>query len=510
MELKAPAGLKARPVIAAVLTVLAIAIAAAFQDRSYYPYIVIESGGELRATFLHRGRQDRERCAADIAKYVDAIKGKCAICEVLQQTCLEKLDLEQRRMFSASPMNLPSVNFPDGIVTFGSQDPATAIAACRESEHQSSIGPGGSVVKCHMPGSSGVARRAPDTGFTKNLLASASVAFLLTISLILALAPAAIKIRLVDTPSERKQHSGEIPLIGGLSMCLAFIITAIALISDAPHTLFLSVIVLAITGLLDDLKELSATRKLFAQILAVVLMSYSAGVEVVGLGNLLGTGPIALGFWAIPFTIFGVVGVINATNMIDGLDGLAGGISLSASLWLMLVAYISGEYVHLSLLAVLAATIIGFLIFNLGHPWHKRALVFMGDTGSLFLGFVLAWFAVDLSQGNDTHLYPISAVWVLGLPLLDTVRLMLRRAVNGISPFTADRQHVHHILLAAGVSQNVVVLVLVGGSALLGAIGIAGWYYEVPESILFWGYLALFAIYYMIMNKEWKLKKNPV
>ena len=507
MILRNSAGLKARPLIAAVLTVFAIAIAALFRDYSYYPYIVIKSGHELRATFLHKGRADRNQCVADVTKYAAAIRESCAICEVLQQSCLEKLDTEQRRTLNAPPLKLPSIKLPDGIVTFGSQDPETALAACRQSEHQSASGPGGSIVKCHVPGSPRALHGIQDAQSLKNLVVNAIVSFLLTISLILVLAPAAIKIGLVDKPSERKRHLGEIPLIGGISMCLAFMLTAIALVTDTPRTLFLSVIVLAITGLLDDLKELSATRKLFAQILAVVLMSYVAGIEVSEVGDLLGTGTLPLGFWAIPFTVFGVVGVINATNMIDGLDGLAGGISLTASLWLVIAAYLCGEYVQTALLAILAATISGFLIFNLGHPWHKRTLVFMGDTGSLFLGFLLAWFAVDLCQGDDRHLYPISAVWVLGLPLLDTVSLMIRRALKGISPFTADRQHVHHILLAAGMSQNIVVLVLVGTSFLFGAIGISGWYFELPESFLFWGYLTLFSFYYLAMHNAWKVKK---
>ena len=496
-----------RLVVAALLTLVAVASVTLMRETPFYPNIVILAPGELRASFLHQGRMEKFQCEADVQKLVVAINSNCPTCRILEQRCIDRLEPRQRRMLYETPLDLPTAHFADGIVSFGSQDPLVALAACKESERQASVGPNGSIFECHSPGTALPIRALSEIGRVHNLGVYALTSFCLTIAFVLLLTSPAVKFGLVDTPTERKQHLGDIPLIGGLAMCFAFTITSIAVAKDAPLPLFLAIILLGITGLLDDLKELSAGAKLFMQILAAVLMISWAGIEVRQLGDLTGAGLISLGRWTIPLTVFGVVGVINATNMIDGLDGLAGGIALTASLWLMFIAYTCGAGTQTALLAILSAGIAGFLIFNLSHPWHGRASVFMGDTGSIFLGFILAWFAVDLSQMPAKHVYPITVVWILGLPLLDTVSLMLRRVRKGGSPFAADRQHVHHILLAANMSKAKVVVILVTISALFGAVGVAGWYFSVPEYWLFYGYLALFATYYLVTHHAWRVMK---
>jgi UDP-GlcNAc:undecaprenyl-phosphate GlcNAc-1-phosphate transferase len=142
-----------------------------------------------------------------------------------------------------------------------------------------------------------------------------------------------------------------------------------------------------------------------------------------------------------------------------------------------------------------AGALVGFLLFNARTPWRARALVFMGDTGSLMLGLLLGWVAVRLAMSEPRGLAPITAVWILGLPIADTVTIMLRRALRGHSPFHADREHLHHILLASGLSSSRVVTTMVGCAALLAAIGIAAPYAGVPEYALFSAYMAVLVAY---------------
>lgn len=203
-----------------------------------------------------------------------------------------------------------------------------------------------------------------------------------------------------------------------------------------------------------------------------------------------------------------MVGIINAFNMADGTDGLAGGLSLVAALWLTVVALLSGGYSETGmLLLLLTAVIMGFLCFNMRNPWRRRAVVFMGDAGSTMLGFLLAWFAIELSQGAQPAISPIAAVWILGLPLLDTVCIMLRRILKGRSPLAADREHLHHILLLAGYFDARTVAILLMISAGLGAVGVTGSLMAVPEVVMFYAFVGLFGLYFFAMSHAWKLMK---
>lgn len=148
----------------------------------------------------------------------------------------------------------------------------------------------------------------------------------------------------------------------------------------------------------------------------------------------------------------------------------------------------------------LSAAIAAFLIFNLRHPWRRHADVFLGDAGSLFLGFVLVWFAVYITQTKPRDFYPISAVWILAVPIMDTVYVMLRRMVRGLSPFSADRRHIHHTLMYIGLGDAQTSWLLLAVSVLFGAIGFFGWFYGVPEYVLTYGLMATFAAYCVFMQ----------
>ena len=333
----------------------------------------------------------------------------------------------------------------------------------------------------------------------------ATIAFLGTLCLIFLLRKHVHGFGLVDAPSPRKSHLGEIPVIGGLAIGISFLLTSLMRQSVEPEflPLIVSCLVILFTGLFDDMGEFSTRSKFVGQVVAAVLMTSWANLYLTDLGNLWSTGDVVLENWGIPFTLFCVIGLINAMNMIDGLDGLAGGIAAIAAVWLGVAALMEHPFKDATLLFILAAAVGGFLVFNLRHPWRKHATVFLGDAGSMFLGFVLVWFTVDITQDGPNGFYPISAVWVLGVPIIDTVYLMVRRIILGQNPFAPDRRHVHHTLILMGLSETQTLWLLLGESSLFGAIGLFGWYFKVPEYVLAYGFLATFAAHCVFMQR-WK------
>lgn len=312
---------------------------------------------------------------------------------------------------------------------------------------------------------------------------------------------------LMDMPGGRKQHHDKVPLVGGLAMfgglALAALVAGGLLAVNAA--LLAGLALLALVGFVDDRNGLSAASRFFIQASAALIMVYWGGVQLNNLGNLFGYGDVYLGRWAVPMTVFAVLGVINAMNMIDGADGLAGGLALIALLAFLAILAAAGGLGGTLLLA-LAAAVAGFLAFNLRTPWRDRAAVFMGDAGSMLLGFALAWYAVDLASVRHS-LTPITAVWLLAVPLMDTVSLMIRRMLKGVSPFTPDCEHLHHILQRAGFSHGQTVVVMHGVALLLGGIGLVGWQLGVPEYVMFYGFMAVFALYLYGVLHAWKLMK---
>ena len=331
-------------------------------------------------------------------------------------------------------------------------------------------------------------------------------AFCLTIVLILFLRRPAIKLGLVDTPVGRKNHVGAPPLIGGLAIFIAFMLAALSSGQslDQFYALFAAMIILVLVGLLDDLHDLSTRSRFIAQIFAALLMTSWGGVVIEDLGNLFGGGSVHLYGWAIPFTVFSVLGVINALNMIDGIDGLAGGVSLTILFFLGAIALFFGMALHASLIFILVAAVLGFLIFNMRSPWRKKASIFMGDAGSMMLGFTLVWFAVDLGK----VVTPVTMVWIFAIPLMDTVRCMVRRILKRRSPFSADSEHLHHLFLQAGLSVSKTVLLIMMISILMGLIGLAGWYFKVRENVMLAAFLLIFAGYYWAICHSSRLAKK--
>jgi UDP-GlcNAc:undecaprenyl-phosphate/decaprenyl-phosphate GlcNAc-1-phosphate transferase len=310
---------------------------------------------------------------------------------------------------------------------------------------------------------------------------------------------------LLDVPGGRKSHANAIPLVGGLAIFLSLMTTAYvaALSSYIPFFLIALSLVIAI-GFWDDVREISPRLKFAIQIIASAIMIWGAGVELRSVGDLLGWKPIGLWIFVVPMTVFAIVGVVNAVNMMDGVDGLAGSIAFVAFAWFAAVAAFSGLAVHFATAIIFCGAIAGFLWFNLRFPWQAHARAFLGDAGSLMMGFALGWFAIDLTQGDDRSFPPIAALWIVLLPLADCVSLMTRRLAKRMSPFRADRHHIHHYLQARGFTHGQSLAILIGLSACFGAVGFIGWRLDLPEAALFWPFFAGFFAYHLWIQREWR------
>src|SRR6202011_6049728 len=207
---------------------------------------------------------------------------------------------------------------------------------------------------------------------------------------------------------------------------------------------------LVLIGLIDDMLALGPWTKLAGQIAAAVMMTLP-GNHLIGTSTLLGAAVADLPQMEVALTILFVVGVINAFNMIDGLDGVAGGAAATALLSLAIVAWFTGMTGPLVHLLLLLSAVLGFLVFNLRHPWRGRASVFMGDAGSMMLGGAIAFYAIDLAVGPGRAAPLPALLWFFALPVFDTLILIVRRLAVGSNPLRGDRRHLHHSLLNAGV-----------------------------------------------------------
>lgn len=335
-------------------------------------------------------------------------------------------------------------------------------------------------------------------------------ALLATIILIFALYPCAKKIGLMDEPDHRKHHHRSTPLIGGLAIYLALLITLGFRDIPLPNqtAFILASTLLVCVGLIDDYKGLGVRIRLVAQITAVLIMTEIADIKIVNLGDLLGFGTINLGPFSTVFTVFAVVGGINAFNMIDGIDGLAGSLTLVS---LGSIAAVSWYFQELALLyycIVFIASIIAFLLFNLRIFGRSNGAIFLGDTGSTLLGFTVCWLTIYASEEAHRIIKPATVLWIMALPLFDSICIMSRRISKGKSPFAPDRNHLHHILAAADFTTNQTLLIMLFFSVGLSITGItASLFFNINEQVLFASFLLLFACHYFGMVHAWKLMK---
>jgi len=334
--------------------------------------------------------------------------------------------------------------------------------------------------------------------------------FLLVIGLVFALRRVAPRLGLIDHPDQRKTHRRPTPLVGGLAMGIAVLLGLWTFGPDPALSLYpytLGALLLLVVGALDDRKHQPVFVRLLAQGMAAGFM-VGAGVQVTSLGGLPFTGELKLGAFSVPFTIVLVVGLINAFNMLDGMDGLLGLVALGILLLLGLAELVVGTATHfLGLGGVVMAALIAFLLFNLRSPWRRRAGIFMGDAGSMWLGYTVAWLGIGLSQGETAVASPGAVAWILALPVMDTLSLMIRRVRKGQSPFVADKDHFHYILERGGLTTNETVWAMAWISTTLGAVGLAASHAGVSNGWLLLILVALFVGYFKLMKHAWLVSK---
>ncbi len=321
------------------------------------------------------------------------------------------------------------------------------------------------------------------------------IAMFTTMFVLPKLANIAKKIQLLDVPNSRKIHVTPKPLVGGLGFVVASCFAAALIIpAYGLRGFFAGLTIMLSVGFLDDLKELGHKQKFIGQILAVALLIYFSNVRLESFGNLLGFGELIIpGYWlSIFISIFCLLGVINSINLIDGLDGLAGGVGFVAFILFAAHASLAQNHTFLLLNLAFAGSLLGFLRFN----WPPAKL-FMGDAGSLSMGFTLAFMALGMTQGINPCMPPISALLILTIPITDTLIVITKRIIHGNSPFSPDKQHLHHIFMQYGFDRLTTVKIIVSLSAILGSTSLLEQIYNLSESTLFLLFMGYFVLYFL-------------
>lgn len=277
------------------------------------------------------------------------------------------------------------------------------------------------------------------------------------------------KVGAVDVPKNRSSHTTPTTRLGGLGIVASLVLSCLMFLPlNAFAWAFLTgLLVIIVTGLVDDVADIGPRWKFVGQIVAAGAFVGLGGGALANLGDFLGRGEITLGLLAVPFTIFCMVGGMNAFNLSDGLDGLAGGSTAIAAVFFAYFSWHVGASDLLLVCVALLGAVIGFLRYN-SYP----AKLFMGDCGSLTLGYVLVALLVNGSQREGHHIPLVAWAMVVALPLLDTLLVMARRMRYGQSPFLPDRTHLHHRLMTLGLPHPAVVAVMYVAMAFFGALAL--------------------------------------
>jgi undecaprenyl-phosphate alpha-N-acetylglucosaminyl 1-phosphatetransferase len=289
--------------------------------------------------------------------------------------------------------------------------------------------------------------------------------------LIVVLTPFADRLRLLDRPNLRKSHQAPVPMVGGIAIYLVLLASFVLMDPPLKAGWFLFALTLLVaTGLLDDVFGLGVKTRIAAQCLASVVMIFGAGLSIQSLGlGIPNDG--ALGLVGIGLTLFAVVGLTNGFNMVDGIDGLAAGHLMIGLLCLVGIQVWAVNTVHQAeWLSLLFSAVFAFWLVNMSLTPLKR--VFLGDSGSLLLGFTMSWLLIYYSQAPIGVVEPVAALWCVTLPVFDTLVVIARRLKNGRSPFSPDRNHLHHLLVDQGASPRVALALILVISLGVNVVGI--------------------------------------
>ncbi|MEZ9761303.1 UDP-N-acetylglucosamine--undecaprenyl-phosphate N-acetylglucosaminephosphotransferase [Vibrio splendidus] len=312
---------------------------------------------------------------------------------------------------------------------------------------------------------------------------------------------------LVDKPNERKLHNGAIPLVGGISISLSISQYLVTHPDVIPHSqVFLaSIAALIVIGALDDKFDISFKIRLIVQAILSICMMYFADLRLENIGNLFGLGDLHLGFLSPVITILAVIGAINAFNMVDGIDGLLGGLAIVTLGAIAILLKVDSQHGLAYLCVVFIVAIIPYILMNLGILGRERK-VFMGDAGSMMIGFTVIWLLLGASQDpSESLMRPITALWLIAVPLMDMAAIMFRRVRRGVSPFKPDREHLHHIFQRLGCTPRQTLAIICAIASSFAGFGIYGEFLKIPESTMFILFLVCFAAYTVAMSYVWRI-----
>lgn len=315
------------------------------------------------------------------------------------------------------------------------------------------------------------------------------ILFLILLFIFTFLSP---KLKLIDEPNFRKKHKGSVPVIGGLILYATFLFITLSVKSNY----YFDVIVYAsslliILGAIDDAIEIGVIFRLINQLICCLIV-IGSGLMIKEIGNYYIVPNIEIGVLSLVFTVICVIGLTNSFNFIDGQDGLCSGLSLISIFNIILIIYFSENFnlLHeITFLTLISFAIGIFIFFNITNL-NK---IFLGDSGSTFLGFFISWLLVYYSQGDNSLFHPVLTLWCVALPVLDLFSVVIRRLLRKSNPFKPDRRHLHHILIDLGYSSKITVLLILNASFILNLFGFAIFYFFGPFFCLIIFFLVLFA-----------------
>ena len=318
----------------------------------------------------------------------------------------------------------------------------------------------------------------------------------------------AIAINLVDTPSTRKQHLGSVPLVGGIAIfaTMSLFLAQSQFTSFSIPLFLLCSGLLVLTGALDDRFDISVKSRLLVQLVVTLIMFNFCDIHLDTLGKIIGWAELNFGTaTSFIITFLAVAGAINAFNMVDGIDGLLGGLATITFSAMAYLFYFSGDIALYKICLLIVFATLPYLLLNLGFPFGTRMKIFMGDAGSMFIGFTVVWLLLSGSQPTESSFRPVTALWLIALPLMDMAAIMIRRVRKGQSPFKPDREHLHHICQRIGLSSKMTLLTICCIAASLASIGILGEEYDISESIMFVSFILMFTCYYTAICHVWRV-----
>ena len=316
-------------------------------------------------------------------------------------------------------------------------------------------------------------------------------------AVIAVLIPLSHRLGWLDKPDARKQHHAPTPAVGGFGVFLGIVLPFLLSygLTVASLSLAMGGLSLVLIGALDDRFHINWKVRLAVQLLATLIMIYGTGARAEHIGPLFGFGDIELGAWSVPFTVFITLSLINVLNMFDGLDGLIGMVTAAVTAMFVCAALYSGAYDVAAGLCWVLGALAGFLWFNLRRPGQAKARVFLGDAGSGFIGFLLAFVIFRLTQNPGHPVSPVLGPYLLVPPIIDGLVVIVHRVRRGVSPFAAGRDHAHHLLLEAGFSVTQIVVLMTLLTLAAGLFGALGMLWDVPAPVL--------VMIYILMTFTW-------